>query len=99
MNLKDKNITYLKNCILCGNANLERVIQISELYISSTFVKSNDDNDLTKFKTPFLGELPIDKKLRINSDTGHPICITEPESETSKMYLSIAKKIHQNKLN
>ena len=49
-----------------------------------------------KFETPFLGELPIDKKLRINSDTGQPICITEPDSEISNIYLSIANKIHQN---
>ena len=49
-----------------------------------------------KLNTPFLGALPIDKDLMINSDNGHPICIAEPNSEIAKIYLSIANKIHQN---
>ena len=52
MNSSNKNITYLKNCILCGNENLEKVVHINEQYISSTFVKSNENNDLTKIRTP-----------------------------------------------
>ena len=48
-----------------------------------------------KFETPFLGELPLDKKLRINSDTGQPICISDPESSVSKIFFSIAKQISQ----
>ena len=64
MNLKDKNIKYLKNCILCDNANLERVIQISEQYISSTFVKTNENNDLTKIKTPLTLVLCCENKKK-----------------------------------
>ena len=32
-----------------------------------------------KFKTTFLGEIPINKELRIQSDEGRPACIDVPE--------------------
>jgi len=53
-------------------------------------------NEAEKFKIDFLGELPIDKNLRIQSDEGRPACITDPDGEIANIYLSIAKKIHQN---
>mgnify|MGYP006106404529 CR=1 FL=1 len=46
-----------------------------------------------KFQTNFLGELPIDKNLRIHSDEGEPVCISEPEGDIAKKYLKIAKKL------
>ena len=46
-----------------------------------------------KFNIPFLGELPIDKNLRIQSDEGQPVCINNPDSEIAKIYISIAKSI------
>jgi len=48
-----------------------------------------------KFQVSFLGELPIDKNLRIHSDEGRPICISEPESYLAKIYIDIAKKVHK----
>ena len=59
------------------------------------FSSGSVKNEAIKFETPFLGELPIDKNLRIYSDVGKPICISEPEGQMSKKYLSIAKQIHQ----
>ena len=49
--------------------------------------------DAEKFKTNFLGELPIDKNLRIHSDQGEPVCISEPESDISKTYIKIAENL------
>ena len=48
-----------------------------------------------KFKVDFLGELPIDKNLRIQSDEGRPACIANPDGVIANTYLSIAKKVHQ----
>ena len=79
MDLKDKNITYLKNCILCGNANLERVIQINEQYISSTFVKTNKNNNLTKIKTPLTLVLCSENKKKNNCGHLQLLEITEPD--------------------
>jgi len=47
-----------------------------------------------KFKTNFLGELPIDKNLRIHSDKGEPVCISEPKSDIAKMYIKIAENLN-----
>ena len=49
-----------------------------------------------KFQTPFLGELPLDKNLRIHSDEGRPVCISEPDSNIAKIYLEIAEKVSKN---
>ena len=48
-----------------------------------------------KFETNFLGELPIDKNLRIHSDEGEPVCISEPESDMAKKYIKIAKNLNK----
>ena len=69
MNSSNKNITYLKNCILCGNENLEKVVHINEQYISSTFVKSNENNDLTKIRTALTLVLCSRNKKKIIADT------------------------------
>ena len=79
MNLTDKNITYLKKCILCGNENLEKVIQINEQYISSTFVKSNENNDLTKIKTPLTLVLCSENEKKNNCGHLQLLEITEPD--------------------
>ena len=50
-------------------------------------------NDAEKFKTNFLGELPLDKNLRIHSDEGNPICISEPESNIARQYIKIADNL------
>jgi len=48
-----------------------------------------------KFETNFLGELPIDKNLRIHSDEGEPVCISEPESDMAKKYIKIAENLNK----
>ena len=77
-----ENMSYFI-CDSCGKRH--------EIFSSGSIKK-----EAIKFDTPFLGELPIDKNLRINSDTGKPACIVEPEGEIAKKYLSIAKKINGN---
>ena len=59
------------------------------------FIFSNDGakKEAEKFQIPFLGSLPIDKELRIQSDEGRPACIDKPDGDISKQYLEIAKSI------
>ena len=47
------------------------------------------------FEIDFLGEIPINKNLRILSDEGRPACIANPNGDIANIYSSIAKKIHQ----
>ena len=79
MNSSNKNITYLKNCILCGNENLEKVVHINEQYISSTFVKSNENNDLTKIRTPLTLVLCSQNKKKNNCGHLQLLEITKPD--------------------
>ncbi len=75
-----ENMSYF-NCDKCGTRH--------EIFSSGGAKK-----EALNFNTAFLGELPIDKNLRIFSDKGKPICIAEPKGEVSKIYLSIAEKIN-----
>ncbi len=46
-----------------------------------------------KFQIPFLGTLPLDKELRVQSDEGRPSCIDNPKGNIAKKYLEIARLI------
>ena len=59
------------------------------------FIFSNDGakKEAGKFQIPFLGSLPIDKELRIQSDEGRPACIDNPTGDIAKNYFKIANNI------
>ena len=57
------------------------------------FSNGGAKKEAEKFQTNFLGELPIDINLRIQSDEGRPVCISEPESDIAKIYIKIAEKV------
>lgn len=57
---KNENISYLNKCKICGNNNLQKVVELNEQYISATFVKSNKDSDLKNIKTPLTLSLCVD---------------------------------------
>ena len=46
-----------------------------------------------RLRVPFLGEVPLDLKLRQRSDQGEPIVATEPESPHTAIYRSIAQQV------
>lgn len=46
-----------------------------------------------KFNVPFLGEIPINTRIRISGDTGKPVPISYPETEEAKIIREIAKKL------
>ena len=43
--------------------------------------------------TTFLGEIPIDAKVRFGGDTGLPIVVGVPESEHAKIFMKIAEQV------
>jgi ATP-binding protein involved in chromosome partitioning len=47
----------------------------------------------TKLNIPFLGELPLDKKLREKADQGQPLVLSDPDSPTSKAFEVITQKL------
>jgi len=79
-----ENMSYF----ICENCN-ERHEIFSNGGAKIEAEKSNND---------FLGELPLDINLRINSDKGIPLSTGNSDNYLSKIYINIAKKII-NKLN
>jgi len=63
------------------------------------FSSGGAKEEAEKFKVDFLGDIPIDKRLRIFSDEGRPVCIAEPNDSIAKKYTEIAKKISLNNFN
>ena len=46
-----------------------------------------------KFNVPFLGEIPLDIKIRIGGDQGKPIVISEPDSPITESFRKLAEQI------
>jgi ATP-binding protein involved in chromosome partitioning len=42
---------------------------------------------------PFLGEVPIDSKVRHGGDSGRPVVVGAPESEHAKIFMQIAARV------
>ena len=43
--------------------------------------------------TTFLGEIPIDAKVRYGGDSGRPVVVGAPESEHAKLFMEIAARV------
>jgi ATP-binding protein involved in chromosome partitioning len=41
---------------------------------------------------PFLGEIPIDTRIRFGGDSGVPIVVSAPDSEHARRFLELASK-------
>jgi len=76
-----ENMSYF----ICDSCN-----QRHEIFSNGSVKKEAE-----KFEIDFLGEIPINKNLRILSDEGRPVCIADPHGDISNIYSSIATKIHQ----
>ncbi len=42
---------------------------------------------------PFLGEIPLDTKIRLGGDTGLPVMVTEPDSALGEAFRQAAERI------
>jgi ATP-binding protein involved in chromosome partitioning len=47
----------------------------------------------TRLGIPFLGELPLDKRLRELADEGHPIVLADPQAPVSRAFEEITRKM------
>ncbi len=79
MTTKNENISYQKKCKICGNTNLKKVLFINEQYISATFVKSNENNELTKIRTPLTLILCAENEEKNNCGLLQLLEITKPD--------------------
>ena len=44
---------------------------------------------------PFLGEVPLDKAIRVHADDGRPVVLAEPESESARALRDVAGRLAQ----
>jgi ATP-binding protein involved in chromosome partitioning len=45
------------------------------------------------YEVPVIGQIPLDEKLRVGGDTGEPIVISDPDSESAKVLRGVADRI------
>jgi ATP-binding protein involved in chromosome partitioning len=57
------------------------------------FSTGGGKNAASELGVPFLGEIPIDTKIRIGGDLGKPLVIAEPDSEQALKIRQIAKNL------
>ena len=46
-------------------------------------------------RVPFLGGIPLDKAIRVSSDSGTPMVLADPESSSGKAFRDVAGKLAQ----
>ena len=49
--------------------------------------------EAARLEVPFLGEVPLDKELRLRSDRGEPVVATLPDSLHTALYRDIARQV------
>lgn len=60
---------------------------------SEIFSHGGARHDAEKLGVPFLGEAPLDMKIRETSDSGKPVVGAEPNSPQAAVYLNLAAKV------
>lgn len=74
-----ENMSYYK-CPECG-------------HVDHVFDHGGARKAADELGVPFLGEIPLDLKIRLGADEGKPIVQTDPDGEHSNAYGAIAEKI------
>ncbi len=59
---------------------------------SDIFGKGGGERMADEFGVSFLGQIPIYKPIRVGSDIGTPLVVSDPESPASKAFLHIAER-------
>ncbi len=60
---------------------------------SEIFAHGGARHDAEQMGVPFLGEAPLDMKIRETSDSGRPVVGAEPNSPQAAVYLNLAAKV------
>ena len=59
---------------------------------SDIFSHGGARHEAEKLGVPFLGEVPLHMDIRLKSDAGQPVVVSQPNSEHAKIYRDIAAK-------
>lgn len=61
--------------------------------VSYIFGQGTVRKEAKRLETEYLGEIPLDPKIREGGDVGKPIVLADPDAEASEAFIEIARKI------
>ena len=73
--------------------NMAYFIAPGESVRHEIFGSGGGEKEASRLGIPFLGSLPLDPALRVASDAGAPLVISDPKSETSLLLSQVAATV------
>lgn len=67
------------------------ILGIIENMSGEIFGRGGGRKAAEQFQVPFLGEIPLDQKIREGGDAGQPIVVLEPESKAGEAFIEAAR--------
>ena len=61
--------------------------------VSYIFGKDTVQKEAERLEVAYLGEIPLDQRIREGGDAGKPIVLADPTAEPSVAFIEIARKI------
>lgn len=71
------------------------ILGVIENMTGEIFGRGGGRKAAEQFGVPFLGEIPLDKRVRENGDQGSPIVLSCPDSEAAKAFMQAALLLEQ----
>jgi len=72
------------------------ILGVIENMAGEVFGSGGGQKAAEQFGVPFLGRIPLDKKVRENGDKGSPIVLSNPESEAAQAFVQAAMLLEQS---
>ncbi len=60
---------------------------------TAIFDQGGGERTASEWNLPFLGRIPLAPEVRIGSDSGHPLVLTQPDSPAARAFLDVARKL------
>ncbi len=70
-----------------------KMLGVVENMTGDVFGSGGGKNAATQFQVPFLGEIPLDRRIREGGDKGTPIVLSEPDSPAGRAFLQAAESL------
>jgi ATP-binding protein involved in chromosome partitioning len=71
------------------------ILGVIENMTGEVFGKGGGQKAADQFEVPFLGDIPLDSRIRIGGDAGQPIVLTDQSSDATQGFLKAAEALIQ----
>ena len=72
------------------------ILGVLENMTGDVFGRGGGEKAAREFQAPYLGEIPLDGRVREGGDAGKPIVIAEPGSPAAKSFMKAAALLHES---